>query len=123
MLKGILEETADWQLCCQVIPNSLIRTSLVHVPEVSYDMVVDLPLEGLQVILRRKHRAGKRIPLSGRSRYERVLEGISACTTKVHSIRVPNGAIPRKTAALSRPWYQFGNALSTVTVKVSVKQR
>ena len=74
-------------------------------PDVSHDMVVDLSLEGLQVILRREHRAGKRIPFPGRLRYERVLRDISACTTKVHFIRVPSGAIPQKTADLSRTWY------------------
>ena len=71
----------------------------------------------------REHRAGKKIPLPGRSRYERVLSGISACMTKVHSIRMPSGAIPQRTADLSRPWYQLSNAISTVTVEVSVKQR
>ena len=84
---------------------------------------VDLPLEGPQVIPRQEHRAGNRIPFPGRSRYERVLGGFSACTTKLHPIRVPSGAIPQKKAALSRPWYQLSNAVSTVTVKVSVKQR
>ena len=47
LLKEILEENVDWQQFCQVIPNSLIRTGPILVPEVSHDMVVDLPLEGL----------------------------------------------------------------------------
>jgi len=63
-----MEENAGWQLCCQVVLNSLIRTSPVQVLEVSHDMVVDLPLEELQVILRRQHRAGKIILFPGCSR-------------------------------------------------------
>ena len=51
LLKERLKENECWQLCCQVIPNSLIRTSPVQVLEVSHNMVVDLPFEGLQVIL------------------------------------------------------------------------
>ena len=123
LLKEILEESAGWRTCCQAIPNLLNKTNPVQVPEDSHDMVVDPPLERLQVILRREHRAGKTTPSPGRLRYERVLIGISACTAKVHSIRVPSGAIPQRTAALSRPWYQLSNAVGTVTVKVSVKQR
>jgi len=46
--KERLEENEGWQLCCQVIPNSLIRTSPVQVLGVSHNMVVDLPLKGLQ---------------------------------------------------------------------------
>ena len=103
MLKKRLEEKTGWQYGRKVIPNSLIRTGPVQVLEVSHDMVVDLPLVGLQVILRREHRARKKIPFPGRLRYERVLRGISACTIKVHYIRVPYGAIPQRTAALSRP--------------------
>ena len=61
LLKERLEENEGWQLCCQVIPNLLIRTSPVQVLGVSHNMVVDLPLKGLQVILW-EHRAGKRIP-------------------------------------------------------------
>ena len=110
-------------LCCQVIPNPLIRTGPLQVLEVSKDMVVNLPLERLQVILRQEHRAGKRIPFPGYLRYERVLRSISACTTKVHSIRVPSGTIPLRTADFSQPWHQLSNAAGTVTVKVSVKQR
>jgi len=105
------------------MPNALIRTSPVQVSEVSHDMVVELPFEKLQVILRREHIAGKRIPFLGCSRYARALRGISACTTKVHSIRVPSAAIPQRTADLSRPWHQLSNAVSTVTMKISVKQR
>ena len=122
-MQEMLEENAGWRLCCQVVPSSLIRTSPLQVLEVSHDMVVNLPLEGLQVILRREHRTGKRIPFPGRLRYERVPRGISACTTKVHSIRVPSGVIPQGTADFSRPWHQLSNAASTVTKKVSVKQR
>ena len=63
MLKEeILEENAGWRQCCQIIPNSLIRTSPVQVPEVGHGMVVDLSLEGLKVVLKREHIAGKKIP-------------------------------------------------------------
>ena len=66
-----------------MILNLLIRTSPVQVLEVSHNRVVDLPLEGLQVTLWREHRARKRIPFPGGSRYERAQRGISACTISV----------------------------------------
>ena len=47
-------------------------------------MVVDLPFEGLQVILWRKHQVGNKIIFPGFSRYEKAERGISACTKKVH---------------------------------------
>ena len=56
---GILDENTDWQLGCQVIPNSLIRTSPVQVSEVSHNKVVDFPLEELQVVLRRNTERGR----------------------------------------------------------------
>ena len=123
MLKKTLEENAGRQLSCRLIPNSLIRTSPVQVSDGSHDVFVDLAFERLQVIFRREHRAGKKIPLPGRSRYETALRGNSACTAEVHSKGVPSFAIPQKTADLSRPWHQLSNAGSTVTVIVSVEQR
>ena len=60
--------------------------------EVSHNMVVDLPLEGLPATLWREHRAGKRILFSGCSRYERSQKGINAYTIKVHCIRVQSAA-------------------------------
>ena len=58
LLQERLEENAGWQAGCQGIPNSSIRTSHVQVSKVSHNMVIDLPLKGLQVVLRRKDRAG-----------------------------------------------------------------
>ena len=46
--KERVEENEGWQLCCQVIPNSLIRTSPVQVLGVSHNKNVALPLKGLQ---------------------------------------------------------------------------
>ena len=118
-----MEENAKWRQSCRLIPNSLIRTSPVQVSEVSYDAFVDLAFERLQVILRREHRAGKKISLSGCLCYETALRGNSACTAEVHYIRVPSFAIPQRTADLSWPWHQLSTAVSTVTVIVSVEQR
>ena len=85
MLKERLEENASRRLSCRVIPNSLIRTSLVQVLEVSHDVFVDLAFERLHVIFRREHRAGKKIPFPGCLRYERALRDNSACTAEVNS--------------------------------------
>ena len=71
LTKERMEENKGWQLCCQVILNSLIRTSPVQILDVSHNMVVDLPLEGLPVVLWREHRAGERIPFPECLRYER----------------------------------------------------
>ena len=101
----------------------MIRTSPAQVLEVSHDVFVDLAFERLQVILRREHRAGKKISFTGCSRYGIALRGDSACTAEVHSIGMPSFAIPQRTADLSRPWHQLSNAVSTVTVIVSVEQR
>ena len=89
----------------------------------SHDVFVDLAFERLQVIRRREHITGKKIPFPGCLRFERALRGNSACTGEVHSIRVPSFAIPQRTANLSRLWHQLSNAVSTMIVKVSVKQR
>ena len=123
MLKERLEENAGRRLSCWLIPNSLIRTSPVQVSEVSHNVFLDLAFERLQVILRREHRTGKKISFPGCLRYERALRGDSALTAEVHSIRVPSFATPQKTADLSRPWHQLSNAVSTVTVILSVEQR
>ena len=123
MLKERLEGIASQRLSCRLITNLLIRTSPVQVLEVSHDVFVDLAFERLQVILRRKHKAGRKIPFPGYLRYERALRGNSACTTEVHSMWMPSFAISQKTADLSRPWHQLSTAVSTVTVKVSVEQR
>ena len=88
-----LEQNEGWQLCCQVRQDSLIRTRPVQVLGVSHNMVVDLPLEGLQVKLWREHRAGNMIPFPGCTMfYEKAQRVISACTIKVHCIRVPSAA-------------------------------
>ena len=121
MLKGRLEENAGRRLSCRLIPNSLIRTSIVQVSEVSNDVFVDLAFKRLQVIFRQEHRAGKKIPFHGCSCYEAALRGNSACTTEVHSIGVPSFAIPQRTADLSRPWHYLSNAVSTVTVYTNIK--
>jgi len=77
LLKERLKENAGWQLSCQVILNSLIRMSPVQVSEVCHNKVVDLPLEKLQVVLRRKHRTGQRIPFFGCSGYGRAWREVS----------------------------------------------
>ena len=123
MLKERLEENAGRRLRRRLIPNSLIRTRPVQVSEVSHDVFVDLAFKKLQALLRREHRAGKKIPFPGCSHYERALRGNSACTAEVHSTGVQSFAIPQRTADLSRPWHQLRNAVSTVTVIVSVEQR
>ena len=94
MLKERLEENAGQRLSCRLISNSLIRTSPVQVSEVSHDVFVNLVFERLQVIFRREHRAGKKIPFPRCSCYETALRGNSACTAEVHSIGVPSFAIP-----------------------------
>ena len=50
-MKKRLKKIAD----CQVIPNSLIRTSPVQVSKVNHNKVIDPPLEKLQVVLKREH--------------------------------------------------------------------
>ena len=122
MLKERLEKNAGRRLSCRLIPNSLIRTSPVQVSEVSHDVFVDFAFERLQVIFRREHRAGRKISLLGCSCYETALNGNSTCTAEVHSIGVISFAFPQRTADLSRPWHQLNNAVSTVTVIVSVEQ-
>ena len=122
MLKERLEENAGRRLSCRLILNSLIRTSPVQ-DEVSHDVFIDFAFGRLQVIFRREYRAGKKIPFPGCSCYETALRGKSACTAEVQSTEVPSFAIPQRMADLSRLCHQLSNAVSTVTVIVSVEQR
>ena len=99
MLKETLEENAGRRLSCRLIPNSLIRMSPVQVSEVSHDVFVDLAFERLQVIFRREHRAGKKIPLPGRSRYETALRSNSEqCVTlyQLLTVMVQNAFLVHK---------------------------
>ena len=85
-------------------------------------LLIDLAFGGLHVIHRREHREEEKVSFPGCLPYERALRANSACI-KVHSMWVPSFAIPQRTTDLGRLWHHLINAVSTVTVKVSVKQR